>query len=84
MAAADVVARRRQRAHEDAEDALVRAGRRRHLACRVASVWVVRGAVAVVAQIFNALGVNAAPAGNALLVRTVVACLGAVALVQLA
>jgi len=84
VAAADAAARRRQHAHEAAEDALVRAGRRRHQACRVASVWVARGAVSVAAQVFNALGVSAAPAGNALLVRTVVACLGAVALVQLA
>ena len=84
VAAADAAARRRQQAHEAAEDALVRAGRRRHLACRVASVWVARGAVSVAAQVFNALGISAAPAGNALLVRTVVACLGAVALVQLA
>lgn len=84
VTAAEAAALRKQRAHEEAEAALVRAGMRRGLGCGAAVLWVVRGGVGVAAQVFNALGVDAAPAANALLIRTVVACIGAVLLVQLA
>ena len=83
VAAARDAALQRQRAHDEAEEGLARAGKRRHLAMAAAVFWIARCVVSVAAQIFNALGISAAPASNALLVRTVVACIGAISLTQL-